>query len=116
MNAQENGSKVIAKQIRAMRNALGTAKQAVHEWRRQSGARAERAFGMLVLLGTTVSDNDGEETLDVVASFFEEYGGHLATLGDRTSLELADAIRRLGTEAVKLDTIRSFDADTQDDN
>jgi len=116
MNAQQNGSDIIAQQIRAMRSALEAAKKAVHEWRRHSGSRDEQAFGMLVLLGMTVSDNDGEETLDVVACFLEEHSEQLAKLGDRTSLELADAIRRLGTEAVKLDTIRSFDAGTQDDD
>src|SRR5262245_20042982 len=87
MNAQQNGSDIIAQQIRAMRSALEAAKKAVHEWRRQSGSRDGQAFGMFVLLGMTVSDNDGEETLDVVASFFEEHGERLAKLGDRTSLE-----------------------------
>jgi hypothetical protein len=111
-NTQQQG--VLAQYVEALRTAYRNAKDAVHAWRETDrDGRALVAGAMLRLLTESEDDVQGDETLDAVSDFLVEHDIALlrfARLGDQTSRELLDAIQHLGTQATKLDCLRSLDA------
>jgi hypothetical protein len=83
---------------RAMRDAQTRAKDAITDWEYAGADRFLSALNMRTLLGEIAGDKDGEDTLDVVSDFLEEYVEVIANSGEE-GMKLAHAIGRLGVEA-----------------
>lgn len=83
---------------RSLRDALTTAKDAVTDWEYAADDRFLVALNMRALLGEIADDKDGEDTLDVVSDFLEEYVEVIANSGEK-GVKLAHAVARLGVEA-----------------
>lgn len=60
--------------IQQHRTVLRAVKEAVAAWAvKAEGRRDSTADGMIQLLGECATDKDGDDTLEVVSAFFEEY-------------------------------------------
>jgi hypothetical protein len=87
-----------------MRDALTATKRAVEAWRDADEGRDDIANGMRTLLGELDADDDGDDTLDVVAELLDEHVERLSA----TSLQghaLAHALGHLGTAALALNRL-----------
>lgn len=68
------GNPAVDSAIQRHRDILRAAKEAVAAWAvKADGRRDSTADAMIQLLGECAADKDGDDTLEVVSQFFEEY-------------------------------------------